>query len=157
MLTLLMWVGEWMKARDVRDEIFLVTKYTTGFQAHNKHRTIQSDFGGNGSKPLRMAVTDSLRRIQTDYIDFLYVHWWDYTTSLPELMHSLNDLVSSGKIIYLGVSDSPAWIVSMTIQHARDHGLRQLSVYQGQWSCNMRDFERDIIPMTTNQGMALAP
>ena len=53
----------------------------------------------------------SLKKLQTDYIDLLYVHWWDFTTSVPELMNSLNALVVSGKVLYLGVSDTPAWLV----------------------------------------------
>jgi len=87
----------------------------------------------------------------------LYVHWWDYTTSIPELMQSLNALVLSGKVLYLGISDTPAWIVSKANQYARDHSLRPFSVYQGNWSAAKRDFERDIIPMTIDEGMSLAP
>ena len=87
----------------------------------------------------------------------LYVHWWDFTTSIPELMQSLNQLVSSGKVLYLGVSDTPAWVVSKANQYARDHGLRQFCVYQGRWSAASRDFEREIIPMCREEGMGLAP
>jgi aryl-alcohol dehydrogenase-like predicted oxidoreductase len=72
-------------------------------------------------------------------------------------MQSLNALVLSGKVLYLGISDTPAWVVSKANQYARDHGLRQFSVYQGQWSAAGRDFERDIIPMARDEGMALAP
>jgi aryl-alcohol dehydrogenase-like predicted oxidoreductase len=72
-------------------------------------------------------------------------------------MHSLNYLVQAGKVLYLGISDSPAWVVSKANQYARDHGLRQFSVYQGRWSAASRDFERDIIPMARDEGMALAP
>lgn len=72
-------------------------------------------------------------------------------------MQSLNDVVKAGKVLYLGVSDTPAWIVSKANQYARDHGLRQFSVYQGQWNASVRDFERDIIPMTIAEGMGLAP
>lgn len=72
-------------------------------------------------------------------------------------MQSLNHLVESGKVLYLGISDSPAWVVSKANQYARDHGLRQFCVYQGQWSAALRDFERDIIPMVRDEGMALAP
>jgi len=82
---------------------------------------------------------------------------WEYTTSIPELMHALNDLVSLGKINYLGISDTPAWIVAKANQYARDHGLRQFAVYQGMWNASMRDFERDIIPMARDEGMALCP
>lgn len=79
------------------------------------------------------------------------------TTSVPEVMQSLNHLVASGKVIYLGISDTPAWIVVKCNDYAREHGLRQFSVYQGKWSAAERDFERDIIPMCMDEGMSLAP
>lgn len=79
-----------------------------------------------------MSVEASLRKLQTDYIDLLYLHWWDFTTSIPELMNSLHQLVMSGKVIYLGISDTPAWIVVKCNDYARFHGLTQFSVYQGQ-------------------------
>jgi aryl-alcohol dehydrogenase-like predicted oxidoreductase len=72
-------------------------------------------------------------------------------------MQSLNAVVNAGKVLYLGVSDTPAWYVAKANQYARDHGLRQFSVYQGKWSAASRDFERDIIPMTISEGMSLAP
>lgn len=151
-----MWVGEWMKARGVRDEIVLATKYSTGYMNHESNR-IQANFGGNSAKSMKVSVEASLRKLQTNYIDVLYIHWWDYTTSIAELMHNLNDLVVAGKAIYLGVSDTPAWVVAKANQYARDHGLRQFVVYQGMWNAAMRDFERDIIPMARDEGMALAP
>jgi aryl-alcohol dehydrogenase-like predicted oxidoreductase len=72
-------------------------------------------------------------------------------------MQSLNALVAEGKVLYLGISDAPAWIVSQANEYARQNSLRQFSVYQGQWSAAQRDFERDIIPMCQHEGMALAP
>lgn len=72
-------------------------------------------------------------------------------------MQSLNQLVMAGKVLYLGVSDTPAWVVSKANEYARNHGLRQFSVYQGRWSAASRDFERDIIPMAKSEGMSLAP
>merc|ERR1712093_17520 len=89
--------------------------------------------------------------------DLLYVHWWDFTCSIPELMQSLNHLVAAGKVLYLGISDTPAWIVSKANEYARQNHLRQFSVYQGRWSAEHRDFERDIIPMCRDEGMGLAP
>jgi aryl-alcohol dehydrogenase-like predicted oxidoreductase len=85
------------------------------------------------------------------------VHLWDSTTSIPELMHALNDLVTAGKVLYLGISDTPAWIVVKANCYARQHGLRQFSIYQGRWSAADRSFEREIIPMCLDEGMALAP
>ena len=72
-------------------------------------------------------------------------------------MRSLNTLADQSKILYLGVSDTPAWIVSKANQYARDHGLRPFVVYQGRWSASNRDFEREIIPMCEAEGMGLAP
>lgn len=87
----------------------------------------------------------------------LYVHWWDQTTSIEELMQSLNRLVQNGKVFYLGISDTPAWIVSKANQYARDHGLRQFCLYQGIWNAAERDFERDNLPMCEDEGMSMAP
>lgn len=58
-------------------------------------------------------------------------------------------MIRAGKVLYIGASDTPAWVVSKANQYARDHGLQQFSVYQGKWSAAARDFERDIIPMAT--------
>lgn len=72
-------------------------------------------------------------------------------------LQALNVLITQGKVLYLGISDTPAWVVSKANQYARDHGLRQFSVYQGRWSAANRDFERDIIPMARDEGMGLCP
>ncbi|CEI69756.1 unnamed protein product [Fusarium venenatum] len=122
------WVGEWMSKRGNRDEIVIATKYTTNFRA------------GPGNPNI-----------------MLYVHWYDGSTTIPELMQSLNQLVLSGKVLHLGISDTPAWIVSKANEYARCNGLRQFSVYQGRWSASSRDFERDIIPMCRAEGMGIAP
>lgn len=72
-------------------------------------------------------------------------------------MQSLNHVVAAGKVLYLGVSDTPAWVVSKANEYARNHGLRQFSVYQGRWNAGARDFERDIIPMVRSENMGLVP
>lgn len=89
----------------------IATKFTTNYTAGPNHPNIMANFTGNGTKSLATSVNASLRKLQTDYIDLLYVHWWDYSTSIPELMQSLNHLVTSGKVLYLGISDTPAWVV----------------------------------------------
>lgn len=71
-------------------------------------------------------------------------------------MLSLNRLVTSGKVLYLGISDTPAWVVSKANEYARNHGLTQFSVYQGLWNASDRDIEREIVPMCEAEGMALA-
>ena len=153
------WIGEWMAERGNRDEVVLATKFTTYYPGPEKSKNIgiRSNFQGNHAKSLKVSLQASLKKLQTDYIDLLYIHWWDFTTSIPEIMNALHHLVVSGKVIYLGISDTPAWIVSKANQYARDHALTQFSVYQGHWSAAMRDFERDILPMCEAEGMAIAP
>ena len=155
------WIGEWLasKPADFRDQMVIATKFTTGYQAYKglDGSIIQSNFIGNGKKSLKHSIEASLKKLQTDYIDLFYVHWWDFTTSVPELMHSLNDLVAAGKVLYLGISDTPAWLVSKCNEYARGKGLHQFVVYQGKWSAADRDFERDILDMCAHEGMGLAP
>lgn len=152
-----MWVGEWMAARKNRDQIVLATKYA-GVAAPTPEGTLHtSNYGGNGTKSMRLSLEASLKKLQTSYIDVFYLHWWDYTISIPELMHSLNDLVRAGKVNYLAISDTPAWIVAQCNEYARAHALRPFSVYQGEWNAAMRDMERDIVPMAQHNGMAIAP
>jgi aryl-alcohol dehydrogenase-like predicted oxidoreductase len=152
------WIGEWMKARGVRDEMVIATKFSTTYTKYpGSGKTIIVNNGGNSVKNLHVSVEASLAKLQTTYIDLLYLHWWDYTMKVPELMQSLHRLVQAGKVLYLGISDTPAWVVSKANEYARNHGLTQFSVYQGHWAPTERSFERDIIPMALDEGMALAP
>ncbi|KAL2820858.1 NADP-dependent oxidoreductase domain-containing protein [Aspergillus cavernicola] len=152
------WIGEWMNTRNIRDHIVLATKFTTNFQVHLGHeKRINSNFGGNNTKSLRISIETSLQRLQTSYVDVLYVHWWDHTTSVSELMLALNTLVRQGKVLYLGASDCPAWFVAKCNQYARDQGIQGFVVYQGQWSAANRSFERDILGLCAEDGMAIAP
>ena len=142
----------------IRDELIIATKYTTCYTNYKGYENkIHSNYVGNGTKSLHLSLRDSLKKLQTDYIDILYLHWWDFTASIPEVMQALNTVVQQGKVLYLGVSDTPAWIVSKANQYARDHGLRQFVVYQGRWSAAERDFERDIVHMCAAENMGLVP
>ncbi|KAI9453096.1 NADP-dependent oxidoreductase domain-containing protein [Lactarius psammicola] len=148
-------IGEWAEKRGIRDQLVLATKYSTNYK-----RTLEShmiNYSGNSTKSLHLSVEASLKKLRTTYIDILYVHWWDYTTSVEEVMNSLHVLVLQGKALYLGISDTPAWVVSKANQYAKDHGKTPFSVYQGNWSVLDRSFERDIIPMARSEGLALAP
>lgn len=129
------WLGEWMALRGNREEMVIATKYTGPYAGANngKRGMIKSNLGGNGTKSMRQSLEASLKRLQTSYVDVFYVHWWEYTTSIEELMQGLNDLVSVGKVNYLGISDTPAWVVSKANQYARMSGLRQFVVYQGEF------------------------
>ena len=122
------------------------SKYTTFTKdrAETKYPGITINHCGNHSKNLRSTVQESLRKLRTNYIDLLYVHWWEHSTSIPEMMQSLNDLVRRGIVLYLGISDTPgewtllkaagpakspsAWIVSQANEYARSHGMAQFVV-----------------------------
>lgn len=152
-----------MEARGNRDQIVLATKYTTAYRNYDigpgkpKGAPQTVNYSGNSKKSLHISVRASLKKLRTDYIDLLYLHWWDHTTSIEEIMDSLDVLVKQGKVLYLGISDSPAWVVSAANEYAKARGKTPFSVYQGRWNIMLRDFERDIIPMARHYGMALAP
>ncbi|KAH9914085.1 norsolorinic acid reductase [Epithele typhae] len=150
-------IGEWMKARDNRDQMVVATKYTFDFKHADEKTKLKVNYQGNHKKSLVHSFEASLKNLQTSYIDLFYLHMWDYTTSIPEVMQALDVLVKQGKVLYLGISDTPAWIVTKCNDYARKHGLAQFVVYQGQWNLILRDLEREILPMCRAEGMALAP
>jgi len=137
--------------------LFIATKYTTNYKRRDPNINQKVLFVGNGVKSMHLSVEASLKKLRTTYIDLLYMHWWDYNTGVEEVMRGLHTLVLQGKVLYLGVSDTPAWVVSKANQYARDHALTPFSVYQGQWNVMNRSFETDIIPMARSEGLALAP
>ncbi|KAF7309166.1 H-K-ATPase alpha [Mycena kentingensis (nom. inval.)] len=150
-------IGEWMEQRGIRDQLVIATKYTQNFKRHQPGFLNKANYCGNNAKSMHISVEASLKKLRTSYIDILYVHWWDWDTSIEEVMNALNQLVLAGKVLYLGVSDTPAWVVSEANRYARDHGKSPFVIYQGNWSVLDRSFERDIIPMARAHGMALAP
>jgi aryl-alcohol dehydrogenase-like predicted oxidoreductase len=80
---------------------------------------------------MKVSVEASLKKLRTSYIDILYLHWWDWNASVEEVMDGLHQLILSGKVLYLGVSDTPAWIVAQANQYAVDHGKMPFVIYQG--------------------------
>ncbi|KAJ5602361.1 Aldo/keto reductase [Penicillium hordei] len=152
------WIGEWVEARQNRDSLVLATKFSMDYRSHAIGKGPQAaNFAGNSRRSIHVGVRDSLKKLRTNFIDIYYVHFWDFTTSIKEVMDALHILVEQGKVLYLGVSDTPAWIVAAANTYAIDHGKTPFSIYQGRWNLLNRDFERDIIPMARQFGMALAP
>ena len=94
-------IGEWAENRGIRDQLFIATKYTTGYKLGDPNVQQQVMYLGNNTKSLHISVHDSLKKLRTTYIDLLYVHWWDYETSIEEVMRSLHALVQAGKVLYL--------------------------------------------------------
>ncbi|KAJ0334851.1 hypothetical protein COL922a_010157 [Colletotrichum nupharicola] len=151
------WLGEWMKLRGNRDQLVIATKFTSEYRSHALGKGKTPNHCGNHRRSLHMSVRDSLAKLQTDWIDILCLHWWDHTTSIEEVMDSMHALVDQGKVLYLGISDTPAWIVGAANTYASLQGKKPFCIYQGRWNVMNRDFEREIIPMARHFGMALAP
>ncbi|KAI8635566.1 aryl-alcohol dehydrogenase AAD14 [Xylariaceae sp. FL1651] len=141
------YIGEWMSTRSNRDMMFIATKFTAPYRHWELGPGKTINYSGNHKKSMFLSVEASLAKLQTRYIDLL----------IEELMDSLHILVEQGKVLYLGASDAPAWVVSAANTYARSHGKTPFSVYQGEWSLIRRDFEREIIPMARYYGMALCP
>jgi aryl-alcohol dehydrogenase-like predicted oxidoreductase len=126
----------------------IATKYTL------TERKSDPNFGGNHRKNMMRSIEGSLQRLDTDHIDLLYLHMWDCVTPVEEVMRSLDDLVRAGKVLYVGISDTPAWVVSQANAIADLRGWSRLVSYQGEYSLASRAPERDIIPMTQSTNMS---
>ncbi|MEO0326818.1 MAG: aldo/keto reductase [Myxococcota bacterium] len=142
-------VGRWMK--DKRDSVVLATKYTLAMDHADPNSA------GNSRKNLRRAVEGSLRRLGTDHIDVLYVHAWDANTPFEETMRGLEDIVASGKVLYVASSDTPAWIVSASQVHAELRGWHAYAGIQIEWSLLERSVEQELIPMAEHFGLSVIP
>jgi aryl-alcohol dehydrogenase-like predicted oxidoreductase len=125
-----------------RDEVVLATKYTTSTNARDPNAS------GNHRKSLIRALDASLERLRTDYVDLLWVHIWDFLTPIAEVMRALDDQVRAGKVLYLGVSDTPAWLIARANTLAEQHGWTPFVAAQAQYSLVERTIERDLLPMS---------
>lgn len=141
------WLGEFISTD--RDHWVLATKYSL------KDRDGDPNYSGNHRKNMMRSVEASLQRLQTDYIDLLWVHAWDGMTPVEEVMRGLDDLVSQGKVHYIGVSDTPAWIVSRANTMAELRGWSAFVALQVEYSLLQRTPERDLLPMAHALGMSM--
>jgi aryl-alcohol dehydrogenase-like predicted oxidoreductase len=103
------------------------------------------------------AIDESLIRLDTDYIDLYYLHAWDFTTPEDEILRGLDDLVRAGKIHYIGISDTPAWIVSRMNAIAELRGWTQFASLQIKYSLLERTVERELLPMARKLDLAVTP
>ncbi|TFK23821.1 arylalcohol dehydrogenase [Coprinopsis marcescibilis] len=149
-------IGEWAEARGIRDQLIIATKYSscTHVPAHSVARAA---YTGNSAKNLRNTVEKSLKALRTTYIDILYVHWWDWDTSVEEVVDALHTYIQRGIVLYLGISDTPAWIVARANEYARRTGKTPFVIYQTMYNIMERSAERDILPFVRDEGMAFAP
>ncbi|WP_068068465.1 aldo/keto reductase [Nocardia xishanensis] len=136
---------------DNRESLVLATKYTM------LRRPGDPNSGGNHRKSMFASVEASLRRLNTDYIDLLYLHAWDFLTPVEEILRGMDDLVRSGKVLYVGISDAPAWQVSRMQTIADLRGWSPLIALQIEYSLLERTAERDLVPMARELGLGVIP
>lgn len=134
-----------------RDRFVIATKYSLSTRPDDPNA------GGNQRKNMVRSVEMSLKRLGTDHIDLYWVHFYDAFTPVEETMRGLDDLVRSGKVLYIGISDTPAWVVARANTLAELRGWTAFVGLQVQWSLMDRDVERDLVPMAEALDLAITP
>jgi aryl-alcohol dehydrogenase-like predicted oxidoreductase len=143
------YVGEFIAAD--REHFVVATKYTLFMKKDDPN------YCGNHRKNLVQSLEASLKRLNTDYIDLYWLHAWDFTTPMEEVMRALDDMVRAGKILYIGISDTPAWIVSRMNTIAELRGWTQFVGLQIKYSLLERTVERALLPMARELDVAVTP
>jgi aryl-alcohol dehydrogenase-like predicted oxidoreductase len=141
-------LGELLEGR--RDRFVLATKYTVSRDGSDPNAT------GNHRKNLMLSLETSLRRLRTDHLDVYWVHMWDRHTPVEETMRALDDAVRAGKILYVGISDAPAWVVARANTLAEWRGWTPFAGLQVPYNLLDRDIERELLPMAEAFGMSVA-
>jgi aryl-alcohol dehydrogenase-like predicted oxidoreductase len=131
-----------------RDHWVVATKYALN------QRPGDPNAGGAHRKSVVQALEASLRRLGTDHVDVYWVHVWDSFTPVEEVVRALDDLVAAGKVLYVGVSDTPAWLVSQAVMLADLRGWTRFAGIQVPYSLIKRDAERDLLPMAHSLDLA---
>ncbi len=144
-------VGDYVAARKLRDKLVIATKCGFNTQAGNPHAS------GNGRKNIHRALEGSLRRLQTDYVDMLWMHVYDSVTPVDEVLQTLGDLVRAGKIRYFGFSDLPAWYAVKAATLATAHHVPGPIALQLEYSLVERSIEREHVPAARECGLGIMP
>jgi aryl-alcohol dehydrogenase-like predicted oxidoreductase len=142
------YVGEFIRSE--RDRFVVATKYSL------TTRRDDPNGGGNHRKNMMRSLDASLRRLGTDYLDLYYLHMWDFTTPVDEVMRAFDDMVRAGKVLYVGFSDTPAWVIAHAATVAQLRGWAPVTGVQLPYNLAGRDPERDLLPMARAMGMAVA-
>lgn len=148
-------VGGFVDGR--RDRFVIATKFAFNVAGFDKSIQPDPNAGGNARKHMRTAVEQSMRRLKTDYIDLYWVHVFDGRTPVEETVRAFDDLVKQGKILYVGVSDYPAWKVAEANTLAMLRGWTPFVGLQVEYSLVERTPERDLVPMARDFGMGVTP
>ena len=145
-------IGEHLgRDRKKRDRVVIATKFVTNMFLGDPNG------GGSSRKAIISQCEESLRRLQTDYIDLYWLHAWDKTTPVEETMRALDTLVEQGKVRYLGFSDTPAWKVAQAQTMALLRGWSPLIALQIEYSLLQRTVEGELVPMAGELGLGITP
>lgn len=144
-----MFIGEFIQGQ--RERLVIASKYSLTMRKDDPNG------GGNSRKNMMQTVEGSLKRLQTEYLDLLYLHMWDYTTPIEEVMRGFDDLVRQGKVLYVAFSDSPAWVISRAVTLAEQRGWARPVGVQIPYSLASRDVEREVLTMARHLDLAILP
>jgi aryl-alcohol dehydrogenase-like predicted oxidoreductase len=136
---------------DRRDRLVIATKFSGNLYPGDPNG------GGSGRKSVIAACENSLRRLQTDYIDLYWLHNWDVHTPIEETLAALEDLVRAGKVRYIGVSDTPAWKIAEANVTARFRGWSAFIGLQIEYSLLERSVEQELVPLALEFGLGITP
>jgi len=136
---------------DRREKLVISTKYSITTSPGDPNAA------GNSRRNMVRSVEASLKRMKTDWIDLLYLHMWDFRTPVDEILRAFDDLVRSGKVLYIGLSDTPAWQASRMQAIAEVRGWTQFCALQIQHNLIERTVERELIPMAREMGLGVCP
>lgn len=142
-------LGKLMAGR--REQLVMASKYSLTM------RTGDPNASGNHRKNMMRSVEDSLKRLGTDYLDLFYLHIWDGRTPVEEILRAFDDLVQAGKILYVGISDTPAWQISRMQAIADLRGWSPLVALQIPYNLADRTVEREFMPMAQEMGLGILP
>ena len=147
-------LGEFVASE--RHRYVVTTKYTntlhSGFDPSIRDHP---NAGGNHKKSMVQSVEGSLKRLGVDYIDLLWIHFWEYSTDIADVMRNVNDLVQQGKVLHFGLCNTPAWVVARGQTVADQRGWEPISALQYQYNLVSRDLEFEIIPCARALGISM--
>lgn len=146
-------VGTWLKTRE-REDVVLATKVRFGTDDAANRRPNRF---GLARKHIMAEVDASLKRLQTDYIDLYQVHMWDPATPLEETLSTLNDLVRTGKVRYIGASNYAGWQLQKAIDISRANGWEPFTCLQALYNLLDRELEWELLPIARKEGLGMLP
>jgi len=143
-------LGRFLKANTRREAVVIATKL---------HGVMRDEPNGRGlsRKSIFFELDESLRRLQTDYVDLYQIHRWDYETPIEETLEALSDVVKSGKVRYIGASSMHAWQFTKALYLAQLHGLTRFVSMQNHYNLLYREEEREMIPLCQSEGIGVIP